>query len=94
MENENKKEISSNLPVMRCSNEWNFKDGKQISKTEIKRWHGEVLDAFVKDIRLEHHIIRSGNGLVMGMRNMESGEITVFEIDNGYHYFRYEAETE
>lgn len=75
---------------MKKTDEFDFHNGKQVSKKQIQEWHNIILEDFKKGIACNMRVIRSGNGFVIGCRN-EKG-ITIFEVDKGYKYFAYEKQ--
>jgi hypothetical protein len=67
-----------------------FKNGVQVSKSKIKKWHSDVLRRFSEDDSREYTHTRSGNSMVFGKRNLDTGEIEIYEVTSGYEFFQYE----
>jgi len=86
----NETEALNKHNVMRCTHTYNFHGGVQVTKDDIERWHKDILASFEKESASEYHHIRSGNGMVIGRRNRETGTIEIFEVSRGYEVYTYE----
>ncbi len=80
--------------VMRCSRSHNFEEGVQVTAGDISDWHKKVLEDLLKDKDATYSHTRSGNGMVFGRRDKETGAIRIFEIRNGYKCYDYDNESE
>lgn len=94
MKNEKEKTDSKYSKTKSCDKKhthaYDFEDGVQVTEEDIAEWHKKVLDSLIEDKEKNVSYIRSGNGIVFGRKNKETGGIEIFEIKNGYKYYDYQ----
>lgn len=68
-----------------------FHTGVQVTKGSVNSWHKKVLEFLQSNPNDSHYYLRSGNGMVVGLRQQD-GDIKIIEISTGYVEFIYEPE--
>jgi len=69
--------------------DYDFNDGVIVSKQRIDNWHREVVEKLKDQKNNSWSSVASGNSIVIGYKNGD-GDITVYEVTNGYKVFEYE----